>query len=272
MADQKIKSARVIAIEVLNKCDPKRHYAGLILDRLQSETDQKQRATDLVFGTLRNRTAIDAVIAAFSGRPVERIQAGLLNIIRVATYELIYRPTTEQYAIVNEAVLSAKAVDGAKQAGFVNAVLRQITKHISNRYIPLDQGDAGCTLPQSPATGCQFHREASLSGDTSFLPDRQIHPAEYLGTVFSLPEWLVAGWLDEFGEESTWRICMASNRRPSVYIRPNPLKTTIEALAEKFTDAEIGFEIAAIDDGRWTTHDGQCSIAPYRNCQLFAAS
>jgi len=250
MAGDKIKSARTIAIEVLNKCDPVRNYAGTILDRLlhsterlPAETDQRQRATDLVFGTLRNRRAIDTVIAEFSGRPIERIQAGLLNIIRTGTYELIYCPSTEQYAIVNEAVGSAKAAGGAKQAGFVNAVLRQIARHISNRSSDLKLetknlkfDDAERTLLADAAIGCQF--------DTSFLPDSQTHPAEYLGTVFSLPEWLVDGWLAEYGEESALRICLASNRRPGLYIRPNPLRTTIEALAEKITDAEIGFEIA----------------------------
>ena len=107
MAGQKLKSARAVAVEVLNRCDPKRNYAGLILDAVRHETDQKQRATDLVFGTLRNRRAIDTVIATFSGRSIERIQGRLLNIIRVGTYELIYSPLTEQYAIVNEEVLNA---------------------------------------------------------------------------------------------------------------------------------------------------------------------
>ena len=235
MAGQKFKSARAVAVDVLNRCDPKKNYAGTILDKLRHETDQSQRATDLVFGTLRNRTAIDKVIAAFSGRPIERIQGGLLNIIRVSTYELIYCPSTEQYAIVNEAVANAKACGSAKQAGFVNAVLRQITRHISNRQAPLTQTDAGCTIPQAPATGCQF--------DTSFLPDSKNYPAEYLSTVFSLPQWLVAGWIAEFGEESTRQICFASNRRPSVYIRPNSLRTTLEALAEKLHAADIGLDV-----------------------------
>src|SRR4030042_6058956 len=141
MAGQKLKSARAIAVEVLNRCDPKKNYAGPILDRLLHKTDQRQRATDLVFGTLRNRTAIDTVIATFSGRPVERIQSRLLNIIRIGTYELIYSPSTEQYAIVNEAVLNTKATWAAKQSGFVNAVLRQITRHISNRQIALSDDD-----------------------------------------------------------------------------------------------------------------------------------
>ena len=242
MADQKIKSARTIAVEVLNRCDPKRSYAGVILDAFLHETNQRQRATDLVFGTLRNRRAIDTVISAFSGRPVERIQGRLLNIIRIGTYELIYCPSNEQYAIVNEAVLNCRGGSRTartdKQAGFVNSVLRQITRHISNRRgvsrtAPTGR-DAERTIPQNSVTGCEF--------DTSFLPDIDTYPAAYLSTVFSLPEWLVAGWLAEFGEESTRRICLASNRRPGLYIRPNPLRTTIEALTEKMAAAEIGFQ------------------------------
>lgn len=239
MAGQKLKSARAIAVDVLDRCDPKRNHAASILDSLQHETDQRQRATDFIFGTLRNRRAIDTVIAKFSGRPVERIQDRLLNIIRVGTYELIYCPSTEQYAIVNEAVRNAKASGALKQAGFVNAVLRQITRHISNRQIPLTESDAGRTLPQTTVTGCQF--------DTSFLPDYQASPVEYLGTVFSLPEWLIAGWLDEFGEKSTHVICIASNRRPSIYIRPNPLKTTVEAMAEKLRLDDVDMEVNSDD-------------------------
>ena len=235
MAGQKLKSARTIAVDVLNRCDPKKNYAGTILDSLRHETDQGQRATDLVFGTLRNRRAIDTVIATFSGRPVERIQRRLLNIIRIGTYELIYCPSTEQYAIVNEAVLNSKAAGSTKQVSFVNAVLRQITRHISNRQVPLVGADVERTLVADTATGCEF--------DTTFLPDSQTSPTEYLSTVFSLPEWLIAGWITEFGEESAQQICFASNRRPSVYVRPNKLRTTIEALTEKLADAEVGFEI-----------------------------
>ena len=239
MAGQKFKSARAVAVEVLKRWDPKKNYAGSILDELQQETEQKQRATDLVFGTLRNRRAIDTVIARFSGRPVKRIQNGLLDLIRIGTYELVYCPSTEQYAIVNEAVVNVRVAGGAKQSGFVNAVLRQITRHISNRQVPLTKGNTGNTLPQTSATGCQF--------DTSFLPDCQASQAEYLSTAFSLPEWLVAGWLAEYDEESTRQICFASNRRPSIYLRPNPLNTTIEALAKKLQDTGVDLEVDSED-------------------------
>ncbi|MGD8500254.1 MAG: transcription antitermination factor NusB [Phycisphaerales bacterium] len=235
MAGQRLKRARTVAIEVLNRCDPKKNYTGPILDKLLPKTDQRRRATDLVFGTIRNRRAIDTVITRFSGCPLERISDRLLNIIRIGVYELIYTPATEEYSIVNEAVESAKAVAGKKQVGFVNAVLRQVTKHTTNRQIRLPHGKARSTLPQTCVTGCEF--------DTCFLPDCETSPVDYLSTVFSLPKWLVDDWLGGFGEESTLQVCFASNRRPSIYIRTNRLRTTTQDLAEKFRREGIELEI-----------------------------
>jgi 16S rRNA (cytosine967-C5)-methyltransferase len=247
MAGQKLKSARTIAFEVLNRCDPVHSYAAPILNKLLSETDQRQRATDLVLGTIRNRRAIDTVISTFSGRPVDRIPNKLLNIIRIGVYELVYSPATAQHSIVNEAVENTKNLMGKKQVGFVNAVLRQITRSITNRQIELSQSSPGCTLCQSPETGCEFHRD--------FLPDLESSPADYLSTVFSLPEWLVSDWLGEFGLELTQRICFASNRKPGIYLRPNSLKTTTKNLIERFQQAGIEFEV--VDSGRATNIDSQ---------------
>ncbi len=230
-------TARTIAIDVLNKFDPERNYAGPILDKLLHKTDQRQRATDLVFGTVRNRLAIDTVIAKLSRCPVERIPAKLLNILRIGAYELIYSPETGDYSIVSEAAENAKAVAGKKQVGFVNAVLRQIARLITNRQSPFTGANVTRTLPQTPMTGCEFA--------ISFLPDPQASSADYLSTAFSLPKWLVADWLAEFGFAKVWQICLASNRRPSIYIRPNTLKTTTQKLVEKLREADIDVEVVS---------------------------
>jgi len=230
--------ARFVAMVVLNQFEPECNYASAILGKLLHKTYQKQRATDLVFGTVRNRIAIDMVIAKFGDCPVERIPAKLLNIIRIGEYELIYSPATPEYSIVNEAVQNARAEGaGKKQTGFVNAVLRQTNRHISNRQIPLSQANAGRTLPQTPLTGCEF--------DTDILPEPQASPTSYFSKAFSLPKWLVDNWLSEFGAERTKKICFASNRRPSIYLRPNTLKTTAAQLSEKFRRENIDFEILA---------------------------
>jgi len=235
MSRRETKTARTVANLVLNRFDPEHDYAGPILNKLLQKTNEKQRATDLVFGTIRNRFAIDMVIAKFADCPVERIHPTLLNIIRIGAYELIYSPTTAEYAVINEAVENAKAVAGKKQTGFVNAVLRQIARHLTNRQTMLSESNAKRTLPQTPATGCEF--------DTCILPSPKDSPADYFSTVFSLPKWLVADWLAEFGYEKTRDICFASNRKPSIYLRPNRLKTKTQKLAEKFHQADIDFEI-----------------------------
>ncbi len=235
MARRVPKSARSLAIDVLNRTDPRREYAAPILNNLLDQTTEKQRATDLVFGTIRNRSAIDTVITAFSSRPTERIPDRLLNIIRLAAYELIYRPQTPDYSIVNEAVENTKAMAGKKQVGFVNAVLRNITRQIAHRQIPLTDADIKAALPQTPSTGCVFN--------TAFMPDPQSRPADYLSTAFSLPMWLITDWLEEFGFERTRNICFASNRRPSIYLRANSLKTTTQDLAQKLQQGDIESDV-----------------------------
>ncbi|HIJ51855.1 MAG TPA: hypothetical protein HPP66_01730 [Planctomycetes bacterium] len=235
MTSQGSKTARQIATAVLNQFDPKHNYAAPILSKMLQQTNEKQRATDLVFGTIRNRIVIDDVITQFADCPVERIQPRLLNIIRVASFELIYSPQTPEYSIVNEAVSVAKALAAKKQTGFVNAVLLQITRHIQNRRIPLSQANPKKAIPQSTATGCQF--------DTDILPAPEASPTDYLSTAFSLPKWLITDWLNEFSLEQVRQICFAGNRRPSIYIRPNTLTITTQQLAKKFSQADIDFEI-----------------------------
>ncbi len=236
MPRQKPISARAIAMAVLNQTDPKHNYAGPVLDKLLPETNERQRATDLVLGTIRNRPAIDMIIARLADCPVRRIPSKILNTIRIGVYELVFSPQTAEYAIVNEAVENSKAVAGKKQASFVNAVLRQIARHIKNRQISLSKASPVKTIPQNPSQGCRF--------DIDILPEPESFPADYLNTAFSLPKWLVSNWLSEFGCEKTLQICLASNRRPSTYIRPNLLKTTVDKLAEKLHLAGIDLEMA----------------------------
>ena len=234
MAGRSLKSAREIAAQVLHGFDPARDYAGRALDRMLDQTDEKQRATDLVHGTIRNRGALDTVISTFSGRPIARIDAKLLSILRVAAYELVYSPATPVYSIVDEAVKSVGGAGGKKQSGFVNAVLRQIVRHIVNRQADLAAANPVRTLVQTPQSGCEF--------DADLLPDPAVSTVAWLSACFSLPAWLVTEWHKEYGPEQTREICLACNRRPSLYLRINPLLTTPENLLARFQAAGVQAE------------------------------
>jgi len=241
MSGQQLKPSRILALEILNRFDKvassEHIYVSAILNPLLDQTNEKQRTTDLVFGTIRNRFVIDTIIAKLTDCPPERIPKKIHNIIRIGVYELIYCPTTAQYAIVDEAAESASKIAGQKQVGFVNAILREVTRHITDRQAPLSQIDSEKIIPQTVTTGCKF--------DCQVLSDPRTAPADYFSAAFSIPKWLITDWLNEYGLEEVRQICFASNRRPSVYIRPNPLKTTLEQVVELFRNSDIEFEITA---------------------------
>lgn len=234
MAGGKLKPARIVAVRVLNQFDRQsKGYVRPILDKLLTETSEKQRATDLVFGTIRNRSVIDMLIVKLANCQIQRIPGKIINIIRIGVYELVYCPSTQNYAIVNEAVNNTKKIGNTKGAGFVNAVLRQIGRHIKLRKAQLLEAKIDSTIPQTSLTGCEF--------DCNILPEPDDFPADYLSISFSLPKWLVTNWIDEFGFEKAKDICFASNRRGGIYIRVNTLKTTTERLSQDFELAGIDY-------------------------------
>ncbi len=229
------RSAREVAFGVLNEFNVGKGNAGEILHKMINQTDRRQQATDIVFGVIRNRPAIDMVISKTGDTQTDRISKRLLNILRIGTYELIFAPQTAQYAIVNEAVNLAHSFAGKKQADFINAVLRGVIRGIAARKTELSGADVVRILPQSETSGCLF--------SISLLPDPKENPAEYLSKAFSLPKCLISEWVDEFGFDSARKICLASNRRPRVFLRPNILMVSAQELGEKLAAAEVESEI-----------------------------
>ncbi|MBN1796378.1 MAG: methyltransferase domain-containing protein [Sedimentisphaerales bacterium] len=243
-------SARLVAVEVLNRFDKtqKRQnsraqkqsaYASDILNELLDTTDQKQRATDLVMGTIRHHGSIDSVLSALADTPAKRVAPELINFLRVGLYELIYCPQTPEYSIINDAAENTKTRGGEKQVGFVNAVLRKIASRINARSHEITAQNIRQNLPQNTSVGCVF--------DRCFLADPQIQPADYFSTAYSISRFLINEWLDEFGYDKTRQICIASNRKAGIYLRPNTLKTSTYKLAELLTHTGLGIDITADD-------------------------
>jgi 16S rRNA (cytosine967-C5)-methyltransferase len=239
-------SARLVAAKALDKFDKTQMqlssadrdafvYACDILGSLLGQTEQKSRATDLVFGTMRNRRAIDMVLGSIADTPAKRISPDLVNIVRLGIYELVYRPETPEYSIINSAAENTKTIAAAKQVGFVNAVLRKVASRIRTRKIHISDENIRCILPNKNSIGCQFDRR--------ILPDPETQPDAYYNIAYSIPRWLIVEWLEQYGIDKTKQICIASNRRSSIYLRPNIIKTTAYGLAEKFSAARIPFAI-----------------------------
>ncbi len=230
-------TARKTAWLVLNQCDIKRHDASELLNGYLPKTDRPAQATDIVFGVLRNRTAIDCIIKKCGSVEPDHVKPAIWNLLRIGTYELVYAPKTAEYAILNEAADLARQKGSSKTVGFINGVLRAIQKKIVLRESPLPETNKQKIIPQNPQTGCLFAID--------LLPGPDKEPVNYYSTAFSLPTPLISQWLKDYGEDKTTDLCFASNRHPSVILQPNTLCTTAEKLADLLGGQGIECEINA---------------------------
>jgi 16S rRNA (cytosine967-C5)-methyltransferase len=221
-------NSRFAAAGLLSKFDPMRENLS---DTLAGGSFvNRAGVTDYAFGVLRNIVCIDTVLSEIADVKASRVEPVLLNSLRIAVYELIYKPATPEYAVINEAVSPYSA---RHKRGFINAVLRNIQRHIACR----DQQYVLCgeVVPVKDDRGCRF--------TCAVAPDPGKSLTGYLSRVFSLPRWLLDGWLVDYGRENLFEICMASNRCANVYIRPNSTLVTASELYELFDAAKVQCEI-----------------------------
>ena len=111
-------------------------YANLTLPKLLRDKRISGRdagfATELVYGATRLSGLYDAIIASAAGRPVDRIDANVLDTLRLGAHQLLGM-RVPSHAAVDETVALARQVNGAGAAGFVNAVMRRISERDRGR-------------------------------------------------------------------------------------------------------------------------------------------
>ena len=93
------------------------------------EYDVKDFANDLVRGVCEHRADIDALITKYATNwQIERMAVIDKNIMRCATYELLYLDDVPPKVSINEAIDIAKKYGDKDSGKFVNGVLDKINK------------------------------------------------------------------------------------------------------------------------------------------------
>jgi 16S rRNA (cytosine967-C5)-methyltransferase len=123
--------ARRIALDVIMAVRDSDAYANLLLPvrlgRARLSPEDAGLATELTYGTLRMQGYYDRVIALAAGRDVSQIDPPVLDVLRLACHQLLSMRVA-QHAAVDESVELAKTVGSRSAVGFVNGVLRTITR------------------------------------------------------------------------------------------------------------------------------------------------
>lgn len=127
------REARELALRMLFQLDlgkqPVDEVIQAALAQSLLEGSNREYAEILVRETLAHLTEIDPQIAALTPDWTADRQAAVdRNILRLASYELLYRPDAPVAAVVNEAVELAKKYSTAESGRFVNGVLGALAR------------------------------------------------------------------------------------------------------------------------------------------------
>ena len=133
----RVQPARRVAYDVIAAVRESDAYANLLLPtriaRAGLNTADAGLATELTYGTLRMQGYYDRVIARAAGRPVDRIDPPILDVLRLGTHQLL-STRVAPHAAVNESVALARSVGSRSATGFTNGVLREIGRHTPEEW------------------------------------------------------------------------------------------------------------------------------------------
>jgi len=196
--------ARRVALDVLTDVHRGGAYASLALDaRLRGahlRPEDRRLATGIVYGTLENETRIDYALDQLMDHPVrDDVQR---DILRMGAYQILFLDRVPDSAAVDEAVKLVKALRMEAASGFINAVLRNLSR-----------GKEKIRWPK---------REDGLEA--------------YLSVMGSMPAWLVKTLIDAYGEQEAERVILYREQEHPIVVRPNLARLTdaeFEKLLEK---------------------------------------
>jgi N utilization substance protein B len=93
------------------------------------DPDVKEFTHNIVSGTREHLERIDSIIKkAAENWSINRMAVVDRNILRAATYELIYRPDIPSSVTINEAIEISKKYSSEDSASFVNGILDKVKK------------------------------------------------------------------------------------------------------------------------------------------------
>ncbi len=190
---------------------------GQVMEKYQY-LDKKSRAfiSRMAQGTLERMLELDAVLNQYSKTPVKKMKPVIRCIMRSAVYQILYMDSVPASAACNEAVHLAGKRGFAGLKGFVNGVLRAIVR--------------------------------AKDADAISYPDEQKEPSAYLSICYSMPEWIVTKWIDDYDYATAKKMCEALLEQRGTAIRVNREKTTTEQLRTELEQAGICVEETEFED------------------------
>lgn len=164
---------REMALEILLEVERNGAYPNVLLKQtldkyLYMEKQERAFLTRLVGGTVERKLTLDYYLNQVSKTPVNKMKPVIRCIMRMAAYQIFYMDAVPDSAACNEAVKLAQKKGFQTLKGFVNGVLRNLSRQ----------------------------------KDSMTMPDAAKEPVKAFSVQYSVPEWMVEKVIKDYGIEN----------------------------------------------------------------------
>lgn len=153
---------------------------------------------ELVWGMLRVRGWLDAVLAMRIRGGLARLDTDLTDLLRLGAYQLLFMGSVPPYAAIGQSVELTKRRHGIGASKLANAVLRRVDRERDELEPPV------------PADA-----------------------VEAIAQKYSHPQWIVARWMQRWSESDVIKLLIANNAEAPIIVRPfGVVREQLEAMLE----------------------------------------
>lgn len=174
---EKKENIRELAVEMVKEISAGKEYSHILIKNVLDKYAYLP-AYDRAFlkkvteGTIERQMTIDYVLNQFSKVPVNKMKPFIRSLMRTSVYQILYLDKVPDSAVCNEAVKLAAKRGFSTLKGFVNGVLRNVSR----------------------------------GKDTITWPDRTKDPLKALSIQYSMPEVMVELLFSQYGEKTAEEI------------------------------------------------------------------
>lgn len=226
---QSTVNIRGLVLDILLQVFEEGQYSSVVLQSILQNyqyLEKKDRAflTRLSEGTIESALELDYILNQFSKVKVIKMKPVIRNILRMGVYQIKYMEQVPDSAACNEAVKLTKKKGFHNLTGFVNGILRNISRKLN---------------------------------EISY-PDEKEKPEEYLSIHYSMPIWIVEKWIADYGYEKTKKMISANFVERGITVRCNETKIKKEEFRKKLKDGGV-----CVEDGHYFDYAFQISDYNY---------
>lgn len=206
---------RKTAFDILYKIETDSSYSSIIINKTLKESGFNKLdsafVSALIYGVLERKITLDYIIRSFSSVRLKKIETKTLIILRMGVYQLLFMDKVPESAAVNESVKLAKSEKLFKSSGFINGILRSITR-----------------------------------AEEKYNPEKITDKYKSLSVKYSVPEDIVKMWISSYGEDVTVDMMENFSGRPPLYARVNTRITTADKLIAELEQEGVKAEKTAL--------------------------